>query len=157
MKWLCQLKGWEKNKNPHWFDFHGPPTPFPMIDPGLVPIQKDNKNTNQSSHSYWGARAPETILLQMRRNREKKKKERREDEPSVCPGSAWTLVSHRIHLCSFVGAKYNSMGLLTFQYFSLTSSREKEPFRTCEERRDTVTLKKCTYDMFIKIGVQWYS
>lgn len=29
--------------NPHWFDFHGLPTPFPMINPGLVPIQKDNK------------------------------------------------------------------------------------------------------------------
>ena len=35
-----------------------------------------------------------------------------------------------LYLCSFVGAKYSSMGLLTFQYFSLTSSREKDPFST---------------------------
>lgn len=35
-----------------------------------------------------------------------------------------------LYLCSLVGAKYSSMGLFTFQYFSLTSSREKEPFRT---------------------------
>lgn len=30
--------------NPHWFDFLGPPTPFPMINPPLVPIQKIIKN-----------------------------------------------------------------------------------------------------------------
>lgn len=89
MKWLCQLKGWGKKTNPHWFDFHGPPTPFPMIDPGLVPIQKDNKNTNQSSHSYWGARAPETILLQMRRNREKKKEREKR---------GWTISLSRVIL-----------------------------------------------------------
>lgn len=81
-------------------------------------------------------RDPETSKLQMRRNSEKnternrEREKRGEDEPSICPGSIKTLVSHRAHLCSFVGAKYNSMGLLTFQYFSLTSSREKEPFRT---------------------------
>lgn len=112
-----------------------PSHPIPNDQPSSRSHTKDNKKPNQSSHSYWGAGAPETSILQMRRNSERKTKkqgERGEDEPSVCPGSAQTLMSHWIHLCSFVGAKYNSMGLLTFQYFSLTSSREKEPFKTCE-------------------------
>lgn len=109
-----------------------------MNDPSLNPIQKDNKKKpkNKSKQPQL-LRDPETSKLHMRRNSEKNternregERERREDEPSICPGSVPTLVSHRIHLCSLVGAKYNSMGLLTFQYFSLTSSREKEPFRT---------------------------
>lgn len=41
----------------------------------------------------------------------------------------------RNYLCSLVGAKQSSMGLLTFQYFSLTSSKEKEPFRTCVRKQ----------------------
>lgn len=121
MKWLCQLKGWGKKTNPHWFDFHGPPTPFPMIDPGLVPIQKDNKNTNQSSHSYWGARAPETILLQMRRNREKKKRKREErmNHQSV-PGHLGPLC-----LTGFICAP--SLGRSTTPWACWLSSTSRSP------------------------------
>lgn len=49
-----------------------------------------------------------------------------------------------VYLCSLVGAKYSSIGLLTFQYFSLTSSREKEPFRTCEQ---SSTFETCARDV----------
>lgn len=52
-------RGEEKKKNPHWFDFHGPPTPFPMITPGLIPIQKDNKKPKSKQPQLlrsWGSR-----------------------------------------------------------------------------------------------------
>lgn len=162
MKWLCQLKGWEKKQihtgltsmalppNSQWSTL----VSFPYKKTIKIQIKAatviEEPGLQRLFYSRWGG----TVR---KRKKKEKQGEIREDEPSVCHGSAWTLVSHRIHLCSFVGAKYNSMGLLTFQYFSLTSSREKEPFRTCAGKRETVILKKCTYDMFIKIGVKWYS
>lgn len=146
-------KGRKKN-NPHWFDFHGLPTPWSTL------VSLPYKNTikyqikaatvikelgfQRIVYSRWGGT-----------ERERQKETGREQRgwTSVCPGSAQTLVSHWIYLCSFVGAKYNSMGLLTFQYFSLTSSREKEPFKTCEGKwtlsywgKACVFLKQSQFD-----------
>lgn len=58
----------------------------------------------------------------------------------------------RLYLCSLVGAKYSSMGLFTFQYFSLTSSREKEPFRTCGQRSKVRQLWTQNQNRFLMIN-----
>lgn len=128
-------KGEKIQTNPHRFDFHGPPTHSQWSTLVSFSYKKTIKNKSKQPQLLRSQGSRDYFTPDEEEQREKKKRkkqvERREDEPSVCPGSARTLVYHRIHLCSFVGAKYNSMGLLTFQYFSLTSSREKEPFRTC--------------------------
>lgn len=140
MEW-CVNWNMGGNKFTHWFDSRGLPTLYPLINPSLISIQKDK---------YKQIRAA-TVIEESRPQRLNSRQggtvrgwKEGENKPSVCPGPILACVSCSIHLCSFVGAKYNSIGLLTFQYFSLTSSREKEPFRTYERKRDIFSIH-CFY------------
>ncbi len=137
---------------PHWFDFNGLPTPFPMINPSLVALQKYNKKPNQSSHSYWGAGASENTILQMRRNRERKTERNRERAERMNISLSWVSLDPCVSLDLFVllcWGKVQLHGLVDFPVLLAHQLQRERAVQDLWGKMNTVILKKSMYDNLI--------
>lgn len=151
-------KGEKIQTNPHWFDFHGPPTHSQWSTLVSFSYKKTIKNKSKQPQLLRSRGSRDYFTPDEEEQREKKEKETGREK------RGWTIsLSGQLGpscLTGFICAPLLGRSTTPWACWLSSTSRSQAPGRRSRSgpvrgKRDTVMLMKCTYDTFIKIGVQW--
>lgn len=149
MKWLCQLKGGEKKMNPHWFDFQGLPTPFPMINPGLAPIQKDNKKQIKAATVIEELGLQRIVYSRWGETERERQKETGREKRGWTISLSWVSSDPRVSLDLFVLLRWGKVqlhGLVDFPVLLAHQLQRERAIQDLWGKMNAVILKKSMFD-----------